>query len=151
MWQCRALQALERSGLKPKFLEETPFDGMVSLTRGITMRFTKTTQHIVHRLQLAMHLIAAAEEAYPGQITYHFDHSLDRVDFDQQQASFTRQNGQHIGSFSYDLLIGADGANSRVRDLLHVSTLPPPPIWGAPLPWPPQCTPHTHADCFFWG
>ena len=115
------MRALERAGLKPKFLEETPFDGMVSLARGITMKFTETRQHIVHRLQLGIHLIAAAKQAYPDQIRYHFHHSLDSIDFDAQQTSFTGQRGESAGRFSYDLLIGADGANSRVRGLLHVS------------------------------
>lgn len=122
MWVCcRSLRALERSGLRPKFLDETPFDGMVSLTRGITMRFTKTRQHVVHRVQLALDLIAAAKEAYPGEICYHFNHDLSRVDFEAQRASFVGPNGHPLGTVSYDLLIGADGANSRVRDLLHVS------------------------------
>lgn len=93
---------------------------MVSLARRTTIRFTSTSQHIVHRLQLGMQLIAAAQEAYPGQIRYHFNQQLEAVDFEAQQASFSSTHGQPADKHSYDLLIGADGANSRVRELLQV-------------------------------
>ncbi|KAK9868057.1 hypothetical protein WJX84_006721 [Apatococcus fuscideae] len=117
----RSLQALERAGLRPKFLEGTPFDGMVSLTRGMTVRFSTSSQHIVHRLQLGLQLIAAAQEAYPGQIHYHYSQQLDEVDFEGQQASFTSFDGREPQKHSYDLLIGADGANSRVRELMQAA------------------------------
>ncbi len=123
MDMCRSLQALERAGLRPKFLEGTPFDGMVSLTRGMTVRFSTSSQHIVHRLQLGLQLIAAAQEAYPGQIHYHYSQQLDEVDFEGQQASFTSFDGREPQKHSYDLLIGADGANSRVRELMQVGQI----------------------------
>ncbi|KAK9841616.1 hypothetical protein WJX74_008736 [Apatococcus lobatus] len=117
----RSLRALDRAGLRPKFLEGTPFDGMVSLAQNTTIRFTSSSQHIVHRLQLGLQLIAAAQEAYPGQIRYHFDQQLEAVDFEEQQARFSSTHGQQAGRHSYDLLIGADGANSRVRELLQAA------------------------------
>ncbi|KAK9838849.1 hypothetical protein WJX74_004553 [Apatococcus lobatus] len=115
----RSLQSIDCAGLHPAFLDATCFKGRIAVPSGSTMMYSQSTSHIVHRHQLGMQLISAAQDAYPGQIRYHFDHQLDAVDFAGQQASFVGEHKQQASQHGYDLLIGADGANSRTRELLQ--------------------------------
>ena len=119
----RSLQSIDRAGLHPAFLDGTTFKGRIAVPSGGTMKYSQSASHIVHRHQLGMQLISAAQDAYPGQIRYHFDHQLDKIDFAGQQASFIGEQEQRHSQHSYDLLIGADGASSRVRELLQVDRL----------------------------
>ena len=59
------------------------------------------------------------------------------VDFDGRKARFAGPDGASSGSVAYDLLIGADGANSAVRRLMQVRA------------WGPSAHAHagTHLRC----
>ena len=50
------------------------------------------------------------------------------VDFDERKACFAGPDGARSGSVAYDLLVGADGANSAVRRLMQVRG------WGQSAP-----------------
>jgi kynurenine 3-monooxygenase len=85
---------------------------------------------IVPRQRLAGHLL---QEAQASGVTVHFEHVLVDVDFDKRVATFEigKKNKHDMQQknnplqvletkkeIAYDLLIGADGARSRVRTLL---------------------------------
>lgn len=62
---------------------------------------------------LSAYLIRWAQQQFPGQISYHFDQQLDRISLEDKTASFLDGTCGQTAVHTYDLLIGADGANSR--------------------------------------
>lgn len=54
------------------------------------------------------------------------------VDFDGRKACFGGPDGARSGFVAYDLLVGADGANSAVRRLMQVRGLGPISAPGDP-------------------
>lgn len=60
---------------------------------------------------------------YGQDVNFHFQSDLTDVDFDRRVASFLVQTADHDNADTrqapYDLIIAADGASSRVRDLLQ--------------------------------
>ncbi|MEW5299490.1 MAG: hypothetical protein WDW36_002504 [Sanguina aurantia] len=88
--------------------------------------------YIVDRIALGQQMVEAARSLYAGNIAFHFDQQLTSVDFDGRSAVFgtppkkpsltTEQQGESqtpaAGAVEYDLLVGADGANSRTQALL---------------------------------
>jgi kynurenine 3-monooxygenase len=69
----------------------------------------------VHRGRLNITLLDAAEKA--GAII-HFNQRLTSVDFDLQQCQFFDEIKQEQHAHSFDLLVGADGAGSAVREAM---------------------------------
>lgn len=57
-----------------------------------------------------------------GTITFTFNSALSAVDFQSQEASFVDQTSGQTTTVKYDLLVGADGARSKVRDFLASSS-----------------------------
>ena len=70
-----------------------------------------TPSLIIPRKALTERLLEAAEKS---GVTVHYRHRLQDVDFDGKVATFTDSSGA-IVKVDYDLLLGADGCNSRVR------------------------------------
>jgi len=69
---------------------------------------------IIPRKALAERLLEAAEES---GATIHYRHRLQDVDFDRKVATFADGGGTDV-KVGYDLLLGADGSNSRVRGIM---------------------------------
>lgn len=61
------------------------------------------------------------DQASKAGVTIHYQHKLVEIDFDKRQVTLQQQQQQSSKEVkeSYDLLIGADGANSQVRTLLN--------------------------------
>jgi 2-polyprenyl-6-methoxyphenol hydroxylase-like FAD-dependent oxidoreductase len=88
---------------------------------------------IIPRQRLAGHLLHQAQNA---GVELHFEHALVDIDFDQRIATFEigskrnkRKNNlveakSKTVEIAYDLLLGADGARSRVRTLLDQAADP---------------------------
>ncbi|MEW5312874.1 MAG: hypothetical protein WDW38_004472 [Sanguina aurantia] len=90
--------------------------------------------YIVDRIALGQQLVGAAGSLYGDRICFHLGQQLLSVDFDRQSATFgpaQLRSSTAAGSkeeaggstaaqtVHYDLLVGADGANSRTRALLQ--------------------------------
>ncbi|KAI9101279.1 hypothetical protein DFS34DRAFT_613815 [Phlyctochytrium arcticum] len=69
----------------------------------------------VDRMMMNQHLLDSAEKM--PNVTIHFGCHLNQCDFETNSASFTGDNGKAT-TFQADLIIGADGAHSRVRQQL---------------------------------
>ena len=76
-------------------------------------------------------LISEAQRLYPDKATFSYGQQLRRVDFTQQSAKFEataqataelqeQAEPQHQLDVPYDLLVGADGSGSRVRECMQV-------------------------------
>lgn len=69
------------------------------------------------RTQLVTTLLEVLTEKYGNnRLNIHFDHECKQVDFETQQATFTVANTATEVTVDYDLLIGADGARSQIRE-----------------------------------
>ncbi|KAF5831618.1 hypothetical protein DUNSADRAFT_12808 [Dunaliella salina] len=96
-------------------------------------------QYIVDRVTFGKHMYEATHQRYGSRITWHWGHALQHVDFDRRVATFSSSDpaaalsqgstlqGSNADapatstttSVSYELLIGADGAGSKVRQLMQ--------------------------------
>lgn len=74
------------------------------------------------RAGLAQYLINAARKQYPDQISFHFQSDLSSLDMKAKAATFSSPSGQVLTS-EYQLLVGADGAASKVRGVMQ-ETIP---------------------------
>lgn len=72
------------------------------------------------RRQLALLLQQQASQKHPHTITFKFGHSCVGADLEGGTVSFRRGGkGAELTTLPFDLLVGADGQNSRVRELLE--------------------------------
>lgn len=83
----------------------------------------------VNRAVLAATIVREAKEKYGDSIRFHFNKSLSSVNFNTQTAVFERFEGEDVCPYledgellyeeaRYDLLVGADGVRSRVRNAI---------------------------------
>ena len=69
------------------------------------------------RTQLVITLLDALTEKYGNnRLNIHFDHECKQVDFETKKVTFTVANTATEVTADYDLLIGADGARSQIRE-----------------------------------
>ena len=71
------------------------------------------------RSGLAQYLIEQATAMFPDAIRFHFAAPCTGIDADGQVARFAPEGGQEEAIVPYDLLVGADGVGSGVRDALQ--------------------------------
>jgi 2-polyprenyl-6-methoxyphenol hydroxylase-like FAD-dependent oxidoreductase len=87
----------------------------------------KWPQYSIHRGDLQAVLLAALRER-AGEGSLHLGFHLDSFDQDEKEVRahfIDRENQKSAGAFKGDVLIGADGINSRVRRILHPNEGPP--------------------------
>jgi 2-polyprenyl-6-methoxyphenol hydroxylase-like FAD-dependent oxidoreductase len=87
----------------------------------------KWPQYSIHRGDLQAVLLAALRER-TGEGSLHLGFHLDSFDQDEKEVRahfIDRENQKSVGTFKGDILIGADGINSRVRRILHPNEGPP--------------------------
>lgn len=69
--------------------------------------------------QLAQMLRKTASEQYPHRIVFEFGMKCLGGNLDDGKVTFQTSKSSKLQTCTFDLLIGADGQNSRVRDLLE--------------------------------
>eukprot|EP00210_Caulerpa_lentillifera_P004348 g4146.t1 len=69
---------------------------------------------LTERNDLATHMMSTVRNKIPEKIKFNFDHSCIGVDLIKKKASFQLQDDSTL-TMHYDLLVGADGANSEIR------------------------------------
>ena len=99
------------------------------------------------RLQVVRHLVAEAQRLHPDAITFHFEHAFEDADLSSRRLVLSRRpraspagsqppagdDGGELLEVGYDLLLGADGAGSRVRAAMAQQL---PGVQVQPLPSP---------------
>ncbi|KAK9808636.1 hypothetical protein WJX72_000965 [[Myrmecia] bisecta] len=113
----RALKALAEVGAAPLCHSGPPAQGIVLLANGGKQPMASGARQ-VDRVTLGADLITEAQRLFPQHIQFLFGQKLADIDFQGQTATVTDAAG-HPRRVPYDLLIGADGASSRVRDLME--------------------------------
>ncbi|MFE3177881.1 FAD-dependent oxidoreductase [Amycolatopsis sp. NPDC059090] len=117
----RGLRAVARAGCGQQFLAAAmPMDRRVVHTRDeqvLTTTYDRPDwrNHSISRNDLNLLLMRNAQR-WPA-VRVHFESRCESIDFGRRRAVFTK-NGRERLSRSYDLLVGADGAHSRVRAAL---------------------------------
>lgn len=115
----RGIHGLERAGLAEKALSlSVPvygrmIHGLDSSTVYQPYGRKEDCNYSISRSELNHFLIDAAEAA---GVKFYFDHTLDQLDLEAKKATFSGAQGSR--TVHYDLLLGADGAGSRVRKTL---------------------------------
>lgn len=118
----RGLHALRQAGLADAVLQQAVMmrGRMVHSTTGSSQlqrygRDDSEVIHSVHRGRLNLLLLDAAEAA---GATLHFHQRLGAVDFDLQRCVLHDETNGSTQDHSFDLLIGADGAGSALREAM---------------------------------
>jgi kynurenine 3-monooxygenase len=118
----RGMHALRSAGLADVVLQQAVMmrGRMVHSKTGESQlqRYGKDDSEViysVHRGRLNISLLDAAEAA--GAKIY-FNQRLTTIDFDLQQCQFFDEIGKQQHTHSFDLLVGADGAGSAVREAM---------------------------------
>lgn len=62
---------------------------------------------------LTAYLVNEAQEQFPGKINFHFETQLDSLSLEGKTATFTSVADGQTHTLPFDIVIGADGANSR--------------------------------------
>ncbi|KAK9837071.1 hypothetical protein WJX81_000631 [Elliptochloris bilobata] len=119
----RALQALQAAGADPPCCSEAQGAarraGLYDMSTGRLFPHRTGRAHIVDRRTLGAELVAEAQRLHPSAVTFHFECGLQDIDFQERVASFAGPAGARGAPVAYDLLVGADGANSAVRRLMQ--------------------------------
>ncbi|BDA50935.1 Kynurenine 3-monooxygenase [Coccomyxa sp. Obi] len=118
----RGLKAIEETGADPECCSaaRAPSSvGMYDMNSGRSLRMPPGRKHIVDRVTLASDLIDEALRLQGDRIRFHFGRQLQGIDLENQVATFCDAGGTKQLQATYDLLIGADGARSTVRDILQ--------------------------------
>ncbi|CAL8462844.1 g2378 [Coccomyxa elongata] len=122
IYPCPDSQAIEQTGADPECCSATRAPrlvGMYDMNSGRSLRMPPGHKHIVDRVTLASDLIDEALRLHGGRIKFHFSRQLQGIDLENQVATFCDAGGSTQLQATYDLLIGADGACSTVRDILQ--------------------------------
>ncbi len=116
----RGIHALEKAGLmeqvRPLLI---PMRGRMLHDRQGNLEFLPYGQrpaeviYSVSRGQLNKLMMTAAESS--RKVTVHFNQDLEKVDFENQNISVRDTRFGETSTVQYEILIGADGAGSRVR------------------------------------
>lgn len=125
----RSLSALAAVGadLACAGTKATPMSGMCSLDTGrLVAGRGRGDSFVVDRASLAADVLDEAERLYPG-IKFSFESRLEGVDTAARTVTVCTADGQQT-TVPYDLLVGADGANSAVRAALAASVAPTVPL-----------------------
>lgn len=113
----RGLKALEAIGFQLPPEQHVCLQGNVRHTpKGAALSQQFKGSVSVDRNVLAQSLIDAGQQRFPENIQYHFDRTFVKLDMQGQTAWFQGPQEQHQQTF--DLLIGADGVFSTVRDAI---------------------------------
>ena len=97
----------------------------VEITGSLTHKKNGKTQFLprqkpifcLDRTELVIKLLSALTEKYGNnRLNIHFDHECKLVDFETKKVIFTEDNTATEITVDYDLLIGADGARSQIRE-----------------------------------
>lgn len=82
-----------------------------------------------------------AAATYPGRILFRYGWLAFGADLDGGVVTLQEQETGETVAAKFDLLIGADGENSRVRGFLEDQVRPPPPHISTHLPIERMCCP----------
>jgi 2-polyprenyl-6-methoxyphenol hydroxylase-like FAD-dependent oxidoreductase len=83
---------------------------------------------------LLQHLYKEALRIHPDAIQFHFNHSLVGVDLNARQATFAGSDTNKKVTESYELLVGADGTRSQVRQQM-LQQIPGMTVEREPCNW----------------
>lgn len=120
--QSRGRQPLQSiSGLEAALMQHSVMCQGTCLHRQRKVRLIKRKHAVltIDRNRLVLVLLEAliAQYSDSDQLKLHFDCTCQEIDRDQQTVTFQTADGQSFTA-TYDRLIGADGANSQVRETL---------------------------------
>ncbi len=114
----RGLRALEQAGVELPSEKRVILQGNVRHTaKGATLSKGFTNSVSIDRYTLAQSLIQEGKHRFPQRIQYHFQQTLHQVNLKEKIALFQGEFGEHQQEF--DLLIGADGVFSTVRNAME--------------------------------
>lgn len=118
----RGLHALREAGLNDIVMQQAVMmrGRMVHMQNGDTQlqRYGKDDSEViwsVHRGELNITLLNAAEAAGASIV---FNHRIDSLNFDEKFIDLINDHDRSTKRFDFDVLIGADGAGSGVRNAL---------------------------------
>lgn len=119
--QERALHALARAGFDVCIDDSNRMLGSVSISARGKVRAIASPGDSAgfSRAQLARALKDAACEQHPARLAFHFGWRCVGGDLDARKLTFKHAQDGTLRTVTYDFLVGADGQNSRVRDLLE--------------------------------
>lgn len=111
----RGLKALEDAGVQLPSEHHICIKGNIRHTeKDSTLRKGSRNSVSVDRHTLAQALITEGKNRFPNNIQYYFDQTLLQLNIQDKSALFQEASGQHEEKF--DLLVGADGISSTVRN-----------------------------------
>ncbi|KAK9905507.1 hypothetical protein WJX75_001138 [Coccomyxa subellipsoidea] len=115
----RGMGAVEKVGVDMSRFREFPYRGsLLRLQSGAVQEVFHepiTAKVLVERMELVRHIVDEAVRLVPsGRLTFHWSHTCQEVNVKGRQAKFTDASGGTV-NVDYDLLLGADGVNSKVR------------------------------------
>jgi len=115
----RGIEALERVGLVHEVLEQAiPMPGRILHGIGGKLVFTPygitTNEHLNSISRSALNCTLLDFVQSHDHVSLHFDHALERIDFQKRQAQFLVGGGGEV-KMDFDVVFGTDGAGSVVR------------------------------------
>ncbi|KAK9830441.1 hypothetical protein WJX72_011767 [[Myrmecia] bisecta] len=118
----RGMGAVEKVGIDMSRFREFPYVGsLLQKQDGSTTKWFHTpvdSKVLVERMELVRHIVDEARRISPHRIKFIWEHNCQAVDMEQRTATFECPDGSSVDA-SFDVLIGADGVNSKVRQELQ--------------------------------